>query len=81
MEKYNRQDVTLLEELYAVLQPWIPNHPHRGLYDGHSGCRGLEAHSQLGLDCAHRHGPAGRRRRLLGRSAQNAWNNRRQTGD
>jgi hypothetical protein len=33
MERYNKQDVRLLEELYEALQPWIPNHPHRGLFD------------------------------------------------
>lgn len=38
MESYNRQDVVLLEEVYEILLPWIPNHPHRWLYDGHSGC-------------------------------------------
>lgn len=38
MESYNRQDVVLLEDVYEILLPWIPNHPHRWLYDGHSGC-------------------------------------------
>jgi hypothetical protein len=38
MERYNRQDVKMLEDLYLKLQPWIPNHPHRGLYDGEGGC-------------------------------------------
>lgn len=38
MEKYNRQDVMLLEELYAILLPWIPNHPTRTLYEGGSHC-------------------------------------------
>lgn len=37
MERYNRQDVKLLEEVYGVLQPWIPGHPNRTLYDGTSG--------------------------------------------
>jgi hypothetical protein len=27
MEKYNKRDVTLLEELYKILLPWIPSHP------------------------------------------------------
>ena len=27
MERYNKQDVILLEELYKRLQPWIPGHP------------------------------------------------------
>lgn len=34
MQRYNKRDVTLLEELYDILQPWIPNHPNRGVYDG-----------------------------------------------
>lgn len=38
MRKYNIRDVTLLEDLYAVLQPWIRNHPSRPLYDGHGSC-------------------------------------------
>jgi predicted RNA-binding Zn-ribbon protein involved in translation (DUF1610 family) len=29
MEKYNKQDTILLEELYYKLLPWIPNHPGR----------------------------------------------------
>lgn len=32
MEEYNRQDVYLLEELYDILRPWVPSHPHMGLY-------------------------------------------------
>lgn len=41
MEKYNRMDVILLEELYTKLLPWIPGHPIRGLYDpsDHPICR------------------------------------------
>lgn len=39
MESYNRQDVLLLEDVYEILLPWIPNHPSRWLYDAHaSGC-------------------------------------------
>jgi DNA polymerase elongation subunit (family B) len=33
MQKYNRQDVVLLEGLYDRLLPWIRNHPNHGLYD------------------------------------------------
>lgn len=33
MEKYNRQDVGTLEEVYVKLLPWIPNHPNRGIYE------------------------------------------------
>jgi DNA polymerase elongation subunit (family B) len=32
MEKYNIQDVVLLEKLYNKLRPWIKNHPNVGLY-------------------------------------------------
>lgn len=32
MEAYNKQDVLLLEKLYARLLPWIKNHPNVGLY-------------------------------------------------
>jgi DNA polymerase elongation subunit (family B) len=32
MEKYNKQDVRLLESLYTRLKPWIKNHPNQGLY-------------------------------------------------
>uniref|UniRef100_A0A6M3XN35 Putative RNase_H superfamily protein n=1 Tax=viral metagenome TaxID=1070528 RepID=A0A6M3XN35_9ZZZZ len=32
MEKYNRYDVTALEELYLKLRPWIRSHPNLGLY-------------------------------------------------
>ena len=35
MEKYNRRDVTLLEDMYKVLLPWIPNHPNAALIDGY----------------------------------------------
>lgn len=34
MKKYNVQDVRLTEELYDKLRPWIPNHPHLGLFVG-----------------------------------------------
>lgn len=37
MEKYQRQDVNLLIELYEKLLPWIPNHPSVPLYDGIEG--------------------------------------------
>lgn len=33
MERYNRQDVNLLEPLYRKLLPWIKNHPNRALFD------------------------------------------------
>lgn len=38
MERYNRGDVRLTERLYERLLPWIPNHPHLGLYNGRGDC-------------------------------------------
>ena len=39
MEKYNRNDVTLLEGLYLYILPWIENHPNHGMYaDGKLVC-------------------------------------------
>jgi RNase P subunit RPR2 len=32
MEKYNRQDIVVLEDLYLALRPWIKGHPNLGLY-------------------------------------------------
>lgn len=32
MEKYNKQDVVLLEEVYNKMLPWIKNHPNHALY-------------------------------------------------
>lgn len=32
MERYNKQDTVLLEDLYYKLQPWIKNHPNHALY-------------------------------------------------
>lgn len=32
MEKYNKQDVKLLQKLYKRLLPWIPSHPNLGLW-------------------------------------------------
>ncbi len=37
-ESYNKQDVFLLDEVYEALLPWIPNHPHRHLYEEGRGC-------------------------------------------
>lgn len=34
MRTYNVQDVLLTEALYDKLLPWIPRHPHSGLYSG-----------------------------------------------
>jgi len=33
MEKYNKRDVTLLEEVYHKLLPWIDGHPNVSLYN------------------------------------------------
>ena len=30
MLKYNKKDVTILEEIYLKLRPWIKNHPNMG---------------------------------------------------
>jgi RNase H-like protein len=32
MQEYNKGDVSLLEELYLKLRPWIKGHPNMGLY-------------------------------------------------
>jgi hypothetical protein len=36
MEKYNKQDIILLENVYFVLKPWVANHPNHGLYMDHN---------------------------------------------
>lgn len=38
MEKYNKQDVVLLERVYEALLPWIKNHPNRALYQHSPDC-------------------------------------------
>lgn len=38
MEIYNKRDVFLLDEVYEAILPWIPNHPHRHLYEDGRGC-------------------------------------------
>ena len=32
MEKYNKEDVLLLEEVYLTMRPWIKSHPNVSLY-------------------------------------------------
>ena len=32
MERYNKGDVLLLEKVYEVLRPWVPNHPNHALF-------------------------------------------------
>ena len=41
MEKYNKQDVALLERVYLRLLPWIEHHPNHALYTNtfHPVCR------------------------------------------
>lgn len=41
MEKYNKQDVNLLEKLYIKVLPWIKQHPNHGLYvdEGRPVCK------------------------------------------
>jgi len=38
MERYNKRDVTLMEDMYHILLPWIPGLPNRRLYDTEAGC-------------------------------------------
>ena len=33
MERYNKQDVKLLEKVYNILLSWIPNHPNHALFN------------------------------------------------
>ena len=34
MERYCKQDVKLTEDVYNAIRPWIPNHPHLGVWLG-----------------------------------------------
>lgn len=38
MARYNQNDVTVLEALYAKMRPWIKGHPNRNLYDTVDAC-------------------------------------------
>lgn len=38
MERYNKQDVLLLEKVYDRLMPWIVGHPNRSTMDGTECC-------------------------------------------
>ncbi len=38
MEKYNKQDVELLEKIYTKLRSWMPNHPSMSLLSEREGC-------------------------------------------
>jgi len=54
MERYNRQDVTILEALYDRLKPWITSHPNHGAFDDRSCCPacGSEAVQRRGVQVA-----------------------------
>ena len=38
MEKYNKQDVVLLEKVYEELRPWMPRHPNMAVYSPDGAC-------------------------------------------
>lgn len=38
LERYNKNDVTLLENVYKRILPWVKNHPNRALYNGVEAC-------------------------------------------
>jgi len=46
MEKYNRQDVAVLEDVYLKLRPYISNHPNLNLYEEDGNCPNC-GHNQL----------------------------------
>ena len=45
MERYNRQDVKLLEDLYNVLRPWLKSHPNAGVGNGEAVCPVCGSHN------------------------------------
>jgi hypothetical protein len=47
MEKYNRQDVVLLEKVYDKLKPWIKGHANHSLYEAALVCPNC-ASTQIG---------------------------------
>jgi hypothetical protein len=38
MRKYNIRDVTLLEDAYAILRPWVRSHPSHGAHSAEDVC-------------------------------------------
>lgn len=38
MERYNKRDVVLLEQVYEKMLPWVPNHPNHSAMDGRPVC-------------------------------------------
>jgi DNA polymerase elongation subunit (family B) len=57
MEKYNRQDVVLLEKLYTKLLPWIDRHPSHQIEKEEMGCPkcGSDQYQQRGFACTASH--------------------------
>jgi hypothetical protein len=53
MEIYNKRDVFLLDEVYEALLPWIPNHPHRHLYQDGTNCPTCDADEGLMVDAGY----------------------------
>lgn len=55
MKRYQIQDVRLLDDLYELMLPWIPNHPsvplHDGTFDGCPNC-GSEKYQRRGYSHA-----------------------------
>lgn len=49
MRRYNKRDVTLLEQVYDKLLPWIENHPHRAFFDPDAGCPSCGASAIYGV--------------------------------
>ena len=45
MEKYNKRDVTLLEEVYKKLLPWVDGHPNQNMYGSLDKPRCTKCHS------------------------------------
>ncbi len=44
MERYNKHDVVLLEQLYHRLLPWIPGHPNVSTFTGELSCPKCGSH-------------------------------------
>ena len=38
MERYNKNDVVIMERVYKKMLPWMKNHTNQGPYTGTSGC-------------------------------------------
>lgn len=51
MERYNRQDVVLLDEIFTIMEPWIENHPNKLIYTPGEGCHrcGVEDTQKRGM--------------------------------